>query len=450
VANVPLMVNAFDPARHDGINATTAGLLQRRARVLGPSYKLFYENPVHFVRGEGVRLYDKDGTPYLDVYNNVPSVGHCHPRVVEAQSRQAALLNTHTRYLYDIILTYAERLVASFPAELANVMFTCTGSEANDLAFRIARAHTGHSGIIVTANGYHGITASVAEASPSLGFGVPLGSHVRAVPAPDAYRIGAADVAERFTADVQAAIDDLARHGIKPAVLIFDTLFSSDGVLTHPPGFIGGAVAAVRRAGGLFIADEVQPGFARTGTAMWGFQRHDVVPDIVTLGKPMGNGLPIGGVIARPDVLEQFAATARYFNTFGGNPVCCAAALAVLDVIRDEGLQENARLVGEYLRAGLSRLAAADDRIGQVRGAGLFIGVDFVTDTQSREPDPATALAMVNRLRELRVLISASGPLGHVLKIRPPLPFSKSDGDEFLDRFQQALARLPTGAVFRG
>jgi 4-aminobutyrate aminotransferase-like enzyme len=442
VSNIPLMVNAFDPSRQDGISANTAALLQRRARVLGPSYKLFYEQPVHFVRARGVRLYDEDGTPYLDVYNNVPSVGHCHPRVVEAQSRQAATLNTHTRYLYDIVLTYAERLVATFPAELANAMFTCTGSEANDLAFRIARTHTGNSGIIVTANGYHGITAAVAEASPSLGSGVPLGPHVRAVPAPDAYRVAEANVAERFTADVQAAIDDLARHGIKPAALVFDTIFSSDGVFTDPPGLIQGAVAAVRRAGGLFIADEVQPGFARTGTAMWGFQRHDVVPDIVTLGKPMGNGLPIGGVIARPDVLEKFGRSARYFNTFGGNPVCCAAALAVLDVIADEGLQENARLVGEYLRAGLSRIAAADERIGQVRGAGLFIGVDFARDPKNREPDEATALAMVNQLRRLRVLISASGPLGHVLKIRPPLSFSKSDGDEFLDCFGRALASL--------
>jgi 4-aminobutyrate aminotransferase-like enzyme len=442
VSNIPLMVNAFDPSRQDGISANTAALLARRARVLGPSYKLFYEQPVHFVRGEGVRLYDADGTPYLDVYNNVPSVGHCHPRVVEAQSRQAATLNTHTRYLYDIVLTYAERLVATFPTELANAMFTCTGSEANDLALRIARTHTGNSGIIVTANGYHGITAAVAEASPSLGSGVPLGPHVRAVPAPDAYRASETNIADRFTADVQAAIDDLARHGMKPAALIFDTIFSSDGIFTDPPGLIQGAVGAVRRAGGLFIADEVQPGFARTGSAMWGFQRHDVVPDIVTLGKPMGNGLPIGGVIAPADVLEKFGRTARYFNTFGGNPVCCAAALAVLDVIRDEGLQENARRVGDYLQAGLSRIAATDARIGQVRGAGLFIGVDFVRDPNSREPDAATALAMVNQLRRLRVLISASGPLGHVLKIRPPLPFSKSDGDEFLDCFGRALAAL--------
>ena len=441
VANVPLMVNAFDGVG-EALPAETQSLIERRRRVLGPSYKLFYEEPVHFVRGEGVRLYDGDGNAYLDVYNNVPSVGHCHPRVVEAQARQAATLNTHTRYLYDLVLTYAERLIATFPSELANAMFTCTGSEANDLAFRIARTHTGNQGIIVTSNGYHGITAAVAEASPSLGAGVSLGNHVRVVPAPDAYRFGPDAIAAKFAADVQQAIDDLARHGLKPAALVFDTIFSSDGILSDPAGFIGAAVEAVRAAGGLFIADEVQPGFARTGTHMWGFARHGVVPDLVTLGKPMGNGLPIAGVVARPELLGEFARTARYFNTFGGNPVCCAAALAVLDVIRDEGLQDNARVVGDYMKAELLKIAATDDRIGDVRGVGLFIGIDFVTNQWSKEPDEQTGLMMVNRLRERRVLINASGALGNVLKIRPPLPFKLADADEFLDAFRSALQSL--------
>jgi 4-aminobutyrate aminotransferase-like enzyme len=435
------MVNAFT-GEGEALSPETASLIERRRRVLGPSYKLFYDEPVHFVRAEGVRLYDAQGNAYLDVYNNVPAVGHCHPRVVEAQARQAATLNTHTRYLYDVVLTYAERLIETFPAELSNAMFTCTGSEANDLAFRIARTHTGNEGIIVTSNGYHGITAAVAAASPSLGTGVPLGSHVRAVPAPDAYRMGQDGIGAQFAADVQAAIDDLARHGVKPAALIFDTIFSSDGVLSNPPGFIQPAVDAVRAAGGLFIADEVQPGFARTGSHMWGFDRHGVVPDMVTLGKPMGNGLPIAGVVAKPELLDLFANTARYFNTFGGNPVCCAAALAVLDVIRDEGLQENALRVGEHMQAGLRKIAQSDERIGDVRGAGLFIGVDFVHDRASKEPDEATGLAMVNRLRERRVLISASGPLGHVLKIRPPLPFTVADADQFLEAFRLSLASI--------
>jgi 4-aminobutyrate aminotransferase-like enzyme len=442
MATKPLMVNSYDPARAGSQGATIDSLLARRARVLGPSYRLFYEHPVHVVRAAGVQLYDESGAAYLDVYNNVPAVGHCHPRVVAAQARQAAVLNTHTRYLYDIILTYAEKLLATFPASLSNVMFTCTGSESSDLALRVARSFTGGSGIIVTANAYHGLTAAVAEASPSLGAGVPLGAHVRVVPAPDAYRIGAGQVAERFRSDVQAAIDDLLRHGIKPAVLVFDTIFSSDGILSDPPGFIAPAVEAIRAAGGIFIADEVQPGFGRTGAGMWGFERHSVIPDLVILGKPMGNGLPIGGVVARPEVLADFASTARYFNTFGGNPVCCAAALAVLEVIEEEALVRNARDVGDHLLTSLRALQRRHQAIGDVRGAGLFIGVDLVRSRDTREPDHELALSIVNRLRDKRVLISASGPLGHVLKIRPPLPFSRADADDFLQKLGETLQEL--------
>ena len=232
------------------------------------------------------------------------------------------------------------------------------------------------------------------------------------------------------------------RHGLKPAALIFDTVFSSDGILSDPPGFIAKAVETIRAAGGLFIADEVQPGFGRLGESMWGFERHAVVPDLVVLGKPMGNGLPIGGVVARPEVLEEFASTARYFNTFGGNPVCCAAALAVLEVIESESLIKNAQTVGAYLESGLRELAQTEHRIGEVRGAGLFIGVDLVKSRKTREPDHSTGLAIVNRLRDKQVLISASGPLGHVLKIRPPLPFSHRDADEFLQKLTEVFQEL--------
>jgi 4-aminobutyrate aminotransferase-like enzyme len=438
----PLMVNAFDPAQTEQLSSTIQSLLARRLKVLGPSYRLFYQEPVHVVRAEGVHLYDELGTAYLDVYNNVPAVGHCHPRVVAAQSIQAATLNTHTRYLYDLILTYAEKLVATFPQPLSQVMFTCTGSESSDLALRIARQYTQGTGIIVTTNAYHGLTAAVAEVSPSLGDGVPLGVHTRVVRAPDAYREGADRVAERFQSDVEAAIADLRRHGIKPAALLFDTIFSSDGILSHPKGFIAGAVQAIRNAGGIFIADEVQPGFGRAGDGMWGFARHGVTPDLVVLGKPMGNGLPIGGVVARPELLLEFANNARYFNTFGGNPVCCAAALAVLEVIEEERLIGNARQVGDHLQRGLRELQAEHSSIGDVRGAGLFIGVDLVENRDSREPAPDIGLALVNRLRSKRILISASGPLGHVLKIRPPLPFSRADADEFLDKLRECLREL--------
>ncbi len=437
------MVNSFDPAKTSELDSDLARLIERRSKVLGPSYKLFYDEPIHFVRGKGVRLYDADGIEYLDAYNNVPSVGHCHPRVVEAQAKQASILNTHTRYLSEVVLTYAERLTATFPDPLTSAMFTCTGSEANDLAFRIAQTHTGNTGLIVSSNGYHGITSAVAEASPSLGQQVPLGHHVRTVDLPDPYSDQSFGAESCFAANVESAIDDMARHGIRPAAIVFDTIFSSDGIFTHPPGFVKKGVELVRKAGGLFIADEVQPGFSRTGDTMWGFQRHGVTPDIVTLGKPMGNGMPIAGVVADPNTLALFGRTARYFNTFGGNPVCCAAALAVLDVIRDESLQENSQRVGKYLIDGLRQIAAQDERIGYVRGAGLFIGVDFVKhDNGIPKPDPKAGLAMVNRLREQRVLIGASGTHGHVLKIRPPLPFSMSDADEFLNKTTKALQNL--------
>jgi len=435
----PLMINAFEPQQAKDLPPLVRELLERRARVLGPSYKLFYESPVHVVRGEGVWLYDEGGEPYLDVYNNVPSVGHCHPAVVEAVTRQMGVLNTHTRYLYDVVLSYAEKLIATFPPELSNAMFTCTGSEANDLALRIARTHTGGSGIIVTENAYHGITAAVAEASPSLGDGVPLGAHVRTVPAPSAFLCGD-KVGDVFGASVAAAAADLRRHGIRPAALIVDTVFSSDGVFSDPAGFLKPAVEAIRRAGGIFIADEVQPGFGRLGDGMWGFARHGVVPDLVTLGKPMGNGLPIAGVVARPELLGKFASEARYFNTFGGNPVSCAAAMAVLEVIEREDLVGNAKRVGQYLCRGVEKLAREYPVIGDVRGAGLFIGAELV-EPGSTTPNPQVASKIVNGLRERRVLISASSPCGNVLKIRPPLPFSQANADLFLEHLGAVLAQ---------
>ena len=440
----PLMLNAFNPEHAERLDSRTREMIARRQRVLGPSYKLFYEHPVHFVRGEGVWLYDPDGVPYLDVYNNVPSVGHSHPHVTAAIAKQAATLNTHTRYLYDLVLTYAERLLATFPPELSNVMFTCTGSEASDLAMRVAKCFTGGTGFIVTETAYHGITDAVSGISPSLGVHVPLGANVRTIAPPVRYRADGSiieDVGGVFAASVEQAVRDLQRHGIKVAALITDTIFSSDGVYSDPAGFLKSAVATIRQAGGVFIADEVQPGFGRLGTHMWGFQRHDVVPDMTILGKPMGNGIPIAGVVAKPSVLEDFSKRARYFNTFGGNPVSCAAGLAVLEVIENERLMANAEDVGRYLREGLNKLASRNSSIGEIRGAGLFIGMDLVVDDQeARIPNPALTSHIVNGLRERHVLISASGPHGHVLKIRPPLPFSRENADQFLATLSQVLA----------
>lgn len=434
------MTNAFEPGKAP-LTAREQQLIERRERLLGPAYRLFYERPVHIVRGEGVWLYDADGQAYLDVYNNVPSVGHCHPRVVEALSRQAGLLNSHTRYLHETVLDYAEKLLGYFPSELSHVMFTCTGSEANDLAYRIAQSYTGGSGFIVTQLAYHGGTHAIAQLSPSLGEHVALGANVRTVPAPDAYRGDPAKVGEVFAENVQKAIDDLRAHGIQPAALLVDSIFSSDGVFSEPPGFLQKAVEAIRAAGGLFIADEVQPGFGRTGQHMWGFQRHGLVPDMVSLGKPMGAGHPMAGLVVRPEIVKEFGKS-RYFNTFGGNPVAAAVGLAVLEVIEDEGLMANAERVGAYLQDGLRRLAERYPLIGDVRGAGLFIGVELVKDRSSKEAATEETARVVNGLRDRRVLISSAGPQANILKIRPPLPFSQANAEHFLRVFEEALTEL--------
>ncbi len=437
------MVNAFDIDTVDSLDPELRRIVRRRASLLGPAYKLFYRNPVRIVRAEGVYLYDADGQAYLDAYNNVPSVGHCHPRVVEAIARQAATLNTHTRYATDLLLDYAERLLATFPPDLGHVMFTCTGSEAVDLALRIARFHTGAAGTIITTNAYHGVTTAAAEISPSLGPAVPLGRSVWTVAPPTpADAPHAAGLA--FAARVTAAIADMTRHGVKLAAFIADSIFSTDGILPDPAGFLRPVVDAVHGAGGLYIADEVQPGFARTGEAMWGFQRHGIVPDLVVMGKPMGNGMPIGGVAVRPEVVEEFGRQIRYFNTFGGNSVCVAAAAAVLDVIEAEGLLDHARTVGRYLLDTLTAVAATTPRIAAVRGAGLYAGVDFILPGTT-EPDGDTAIRVVNALRERHVLISATGPHGSTLKIRPPLPFAAEHVDQLADQLMGALADTPTG-----
>ena len=432
------MINAFTPG-HAALNPRERALVERRERLLGPSYRLFYEHPLHIVRGEGVWLFDADGREYLDVYNNVPAVGHSHRRIVATLAEQAGILNTHTRYLHEGILDYAEALLATFPEEIAHVMFTCTGSEANDLAYRIARAATGGEGVIVTELAYHGCTKVVSEMSPSLGADAAPGPNVRTVPAPDAYRGDAVNVGTKFAAEVVAAIDDMRRAGIRPAALLVDTIFSSDGVFAEPAGFLAPAVSAIRAVGGVFIADEVQAGFGRTGDEMWGFGRHGLVPDIVTMGKPMGAGHPIAGVAVRPAVVEKFGRT-RYFNTFGGNPVSAAVGLAVLDVIRHEGLKENARMVGQYLRDALCVLARRHDLIGDVRGAGLFIGVELVLDRTTKVAATAQTARVVNGLRERRVLISAAGPHANILKIRPPLVFSKANADQFVAALDAELS----------
>jgi 4-aminobutyrate aminotransferase-like enzyme len=443
MSNDASMINAFDRSRLQDMPPADREMVARRERLLGPAYRLFYEQPVRLVRGEGVWLYDADGAAYLDAYNNVPSVGHCHPRVVEAIARQSAQLNTHTRYLHPAVLDYSERLLATLPGELTQVMYTCSGSEANDLAVRVTKQFTGGSGFIVTRLAYHGVTDTISGMSPSLGAQVPPGAHVWSVPAPDGSRESPADVGEAFAKGVTRALEEMRRDGVRPAGLIVDTIFSSDGVFSDPAGFLQPAVAAIRGAGGLFIADEVQAGFGRLGSAMWGFQRHGLIPDIVTMGKPMGNGYPVAAMVAKPHVLAPFGAKARYFNTFGGNPVAMAAANAVLQVIAEERLQENALITGRYLRDGLMELSLKSEVIGQVRGAGLFIGVELVTNRTTMAPATSLTTWLVNEMRRRHVLISASGPHANVLKIRPPLPFGKGNGDLLLSVLKTALETAP-------
>lgn len=416
-------------------------MIERRRNLLGPAYALFYQEPLHLVRGEGVWLYDTDGRKYLDMYNNVPHVGHCHPQVVDALQQQIARLNTHTRYLHDNVLDYAERLTGKLADGLDTAMFSCTGSEANELALRIARTVTGGSGIVVTEFAYHGNTQATHEISTSEFAAEDRAEHIVAVPFPDTYRgeFRGAGAGEEYAGYIAQAIDELGRRGIKPAAFIIDTIISSGGVVEPPPGYLRKAAEIIRKAGGMFIADEVQPGFGRTGRYFWGYEVDGMVPDIVTMGKPMGNGHPLAATITRREIVDEFAASGRYFNTFGGNPVSCAAGLAVLDIIEQEGLQENARVVGEYIIAGLQDLARKHEVIGDIRGNGLFIAVELVKDREQREPATDYTVDVVNGLKNRGVLTGSIGPDENILKLRSPMVLSKDNADYMLEVFDQVL-----------
>ena len=409
-----------------------AALLARRARVLAPTYRLFYEQPLQIVRAEGVWMYDEKGRRYLDAYNNVPVVGHCHPRVVEALARQARTLNTNTRYLAEQPLQLAEELLATLPPELGSAVFTCTGSEANDLAVRISKGVTGGTGFIVTEFAYHGVTDVLAGMSPE--DGGPLGPGVYTIPPP----LGAAGGAA-FGAEVGRCLERMQADGVRLAAMLVDTVFSSDGVVAEPRGFLADAMRRVHQAGGLFIADEVQAGFGRLGETMWGFQRHGIVPDLVTMGKPMGNGHPVAAVAGRASVFAEFAKARHYFNTYGGNSVSCATALAVLQVIRSENLLENARRSGVYLRRGLGQLAQRHAAIREVRGAGLFIGVVLGANGASGLTGAAETRRIVNAMCRRGVLVGSTGRSGNVLKIRSPLTLEPQHADVLLDALDQSL-----------
>lgn len=401
-------------------------LLERRKRVLR-GLRLYYDVPFHPVRGEGQWIFDSDGRRFLDAYNNVPHVGHCHPHVVEALSRQAAMLNTNTRYLFDPIVEYAERLVATMPNGLDAVMFACTGSEANDLAWRMARNFTGNSGVITTHNGYHGNTTfldSIDGSSIKTNRTAP--EWWATVPAPTDGLSPASEAAIAYAGDYSNAVDKLAQRGHRPAALFIESFFCTDGVRLAATGGISAAIDVVRSAGGLVIADEVQAGLARSGSHTWAFERLGIQPDIVVMGKPMGNGHPVAVVVARRDIVDAFYARDRYFNTFAGNPVSCAVGLAVLDVVQDESLLENARRTGAELKQRLRALADRHALIGDVRGQGLLLGVELVEDRAARAPASKAARWTINELCRRGVLVGLTGPdrnSRNILKIRPPLVF---------------------------
>lgn len=436
------MANAFDGSDFDDLDSDAQALIRRRDAVLAPSYRLFYRHPVVAARGSGVWLYDAEGNRYLDAYNNVPAVGHSHPHVRRLVDEQLGILNTHTRYLTEPVIAYSERLLNLFPAELTKVVYTCTGSEAVDLALRMARYETGAQGVICTSHAYHGTTAAAAAISPSLGPNNRIGDDVAVVAAPDTLRDDPATVAEDFADRVRQAIAELRARGVGFAGMIVDSILSSDGVQSDPVGFLAAAARVVHENGGLWIADEVQPGFGRLGSSWWGFERHGLTPDLVALGKPMGNGIPIGAVVGRDDVMTAFGRDIRYFNTFGGNPVSIAAATAVLDVIHDEGLIDSVERTGRRLIDGLTEVAGRYAGIAGVRGRGLFTAVEFVDPDRGDSPDAATAGWVVNELRDRRILISASGPHENVLKIRPPLPFTADHADVLLTELDEVLGHL--------
>ena len=425
---------------------TDEAIRSTRRQHLSGTLSLSYREPLRIVRGHGAFLYDSEARPYLDMVNNVCHVGHCHPRVVRAAQNQMAVLNTNTRYLHPNIVNYAERLTAKLPAPLEVCFFVNSGSEANDLALRLARTHSGRKDALVLDGAYHGNLTSLIEVSPYKfdgrgGRGAP--PHVHKLAMPDGYRgqyrASDPEYRERYLRDAQTLIERLARDGRPVGSLIAESILSCGGQIVLPPDYLKGLYALVREAGGVSIADEVQVGFGRVGSHFWAFETQDALPDIVTMGKPIGNGHPLAAVVTTRAIAESFQTGMEYFNTFGGNPVSCAIGLSVLDVIEEEKLQANAHVVGEHLLNGLRELQGEHPIIGDVRGRGLFLGLELVRHRETLEPAAEEATYLVNRMKDSGVLNSTDGPLENVIKLKPPLVFTKANANEFLDRLRDVL-----------
>ena len=421
-------------------------ILDHRRAHLGKNLSVSYDKPLKMVRGWRQYLFDDTGRRYLDTVNNVAHVGHEHPRVVRAGQRQMAVLNTNTRYLHDQILHFTEALLATFPPALDVAFLVNSGSEANELAMRLAKTCTQQQDLIVVEVGYHGNTQGCVDIS-SYKFDGPGGRgaapHVHVVPIPDVfrglYRGNTLETGKRYAAHVGKAVDQIKAAGRGPAAFICESVISCGGQVTLPPGYLAEAVQAVRAGGGLYIADEVQTGCGRHGEHFWAFEEHGVTPDIVTIGKPIGNGHPLGVVVTTRAVADAFANGMEYFNTFGGNPVSCAIGLEVLRVIRDEGLQQNALETGAYLNGQLRELAQRFPIIGDVRGPGLFLGFELIKNPETLEPAEAQASYLVNRMRSLGILMSTDGPLHNVVKIKPPVVFRPGDVDFLMEMLEKTL-----------
>ncbi|MEE2776078.1 MAG: aminotransferase class III-fold pyridoxal phosphate-dependent enzyme [Acidobacteriota bacterium] len=421
----------------------TDALIVRREQLLGVGAPLFYEEPIHIVRGEGVFLYDAAGRRYVDMYNNVPCVGHAHPHVVAAMQAQAATLNVHSRYLHEGVLDYAERLIAKHADGLETAVFTCTGTEANEVAIAMARRATGARGLVCSDRAYHGNSAEVSKLTHHGALPPDANPEIRSIPFPETYRpieegLDEESLCQRYLAELDAAIDALAETPSGFAGMLVCPILANEGLPNVPVGFMRRAAERVRERGGLFIVDEVQAGFCRTGS-FWGYEHVDCRPDIVSMGKPMGNGLPLAGVVASRDLVDTFRKRTRYFNTFASSPLQAAAGSAVLDVIESEGLEDHVADVGAYLRRELARRCEGEQRLAEVRGHGLFIGIECVEDPDSREPCRELAVSCVNQLKDRGFLTSNAGAHGSVIKLRPPLVFPRDQADAFLDAFDDVI-----------
>ncbi len=439
----PNLILRFPEGCRAGAGPIAGSLRSARRESIGPSLSLAYRAPIVVVRGWMQYLYDPDGRAYLDVVNNVAHVGHCHPRVVDALYRQSTVLNTNTRYLHENIVRYAERLTARLPAPLTVCYFVSSGSEANELALRLAQSYTGRRDVVVVDHAYHGNTTSLVELSPYKfngpgGQGAP--AHVHVVGLHDSYRggwIGGGDEGE--SRDMAQTLEAMMRAGRPVGAFFAEAIVSGGGQVELPPGYLTDAYRRVRAAGGVCVADEVQIGLGRMGSHFWGFETQGVVPDIVTLGKPIGNGHPLGAVVTTPEIAAAFDNGMEYFSTFGGNPVSCAVGLSVLDIIDDEALQNRASVIGDRLKGGLTDLMARHDLVGNVRGRGLFLGVELVRDRLTKAPASRQAAYVVEGLKERGILVSLEGPLHSVIKMKPPLVFSADNADTVVAAFDELL-----------